>query len=354
MPEAAGSILGTSLGVGGLELRDPLFLLLALLAPVVYALASRLPASVTYSSLDVVSRAPASLRTRLARLPAVLLALAVVALAVALAGPRSGDATTRVKREGIAIAIAVDRSGSMRARDFVSGDASVSRLDVVKGVFRDFVAGADHGPGRGDDLVGLVSFARYADGLCPLTLDHGNLLSILEDVEIVSEQGEDGTAVGEGLALAVERLRRLETATKVAILLTDGVNNAGDIEPMQAAELAARHGVKVYAIGAGSTGHAPVPMQLRNGRTVLRRAWVEIDEKTLQAIAERTGGRYFHAANANALGDVIAEIDRLERTELTEVRYLQYEHHYAGFVVGALGLIATAALLSGSALRRLP
>jgi Ca-activated chloride channel family protein len=336
------------------ELRDPLFLLAALLAPFVYWLAARLPSSVTYSSLSLVRAAPRSLRSRLARLPALLLAGAVVVLAVALAGPRTGNATTQVQREGIAIVMVVDRSGSMQARDFVRSDTSVSRLDVVKALFHDFVAGGDHGEGRPDDLVGLVSFARYADGLCPLTLDHGNLLAILDDVEIALEPSEDGTAIGEGLALAVERLRRLEVASKVVILLTDGVNNAGEIDPVHAADLAAQHGIRVYAIGAGTTGYAPVPVRTRDGRTVLRRAVVEMDEKTLQSIAERSGGRYFHAADADALADVIAEIDRLERSEVREIRYLEYAHHHAAFVGAALALLFSSALLSGSVLRRLP
>jgi Ca-activated chloride channel family protein len=241
----------------------------------------------------------------------------------------------------------------MQARDFVSGDASVSRLDVVKSVFRRFVGGENGGRGRPNDLVGLVAFARYADGLCPLTLDHGNLLAILDDVAIPTDPEEDGTAVGEGLALAVERLRRHDTS-KVVILLTDGVNNAGDIEPLQAADLAAQHGIKVYAIGAGTTGYAPVPVQLRGGQTVLQRAFVEIDEETLRAIADRTGGRYFHASDADGLAMVIEEIDRLERSELTEVRYLEYEYHYAPFAATALILVAGSTLLSGTALRRLP
>ena len=338
------------LELGGFELRDPLFLLVGLLALPVYWLASRLPSVVIYSSLTLVDAAPRSLRSRLAGLPAVLLGLAVVALAIALAGPRTGEATSQVHREGIAIAMVVDRSGSMQARDFVQGDASVNRLDVVKQVFRDFVEKRS----RVDDLIGLVTFARYADGACPLTGDHGNLLAILEQQAIVTEREEDGTAVGEGLALAVERLRHQEVRSKVAILLTDGVNNAGNITPLQAAELAVRHGIKVYTIGAGHTGWAPVPVRLPGGAVALRRAFVEIDEETLREIAERTRARYFRAGDAEALGEVIEAIDRLERSEITEVRYLEYEHHYAAFVIGAIGFMVMSSLLSGTWLRRLP
>ncbi len=332
------------------EFRAPLFLLLAVLAPGVGWWASKLPASLTYSSLGIVEHAPVSLRNRLAAIPALALALAVVALAIALAGPRTGDASSRLKTEGISIVMVVDRSGSMQARDFVAGDTSTSRLDAVKEVFRDFVAR----PRRDDDLVGLVSFARYADGLSPLTFDRGNLLSILGDVEIVRDRNEDGTAVGQGLALAVERLRAQETPSKVVILLTDGVNNAGEIDPIQAAELAARFGIRVYTIGAGTTGYAPVPVTLPDGRTVLQRALVEMDEATLRKVAEQTGGRYFHAADAEALERVIDEIDQLERGEIDEVRYIEYEPHYALFVLVALGLMGGGALLQATLLRRLP
>ena len=336
--------------LGGFEFRDPLFLLVGLLAIPVIWLASRLPAAVTYSSLVLVDAAPPSLRSRLARLPAGLLGLAVLCLATALAGPRTGEATTQVHREGIAIAMVVDRSGSMQARDFVQSDSSINRLDVVKQVFRDFV----EKPSRVDDLIGLVTFARYADGACPLTGDHGNLLEILEQQEIVTEREEDGTAVGEGLALAVERLRHQEVRSKIVILLTDGVSNAGTITPLQAAELAVRHGIKVYTIGAGHTGWAPVPVRLPGGGIALRRAFVEMDEETLREIAERTQARYFRAGDADALGEVIEEIDRLERSEITEVRYLEYEPHYAAFVIGAIVFLALSSFLSGTWLRRLP
>ncbi len=336
------------------ELRDPLFLLVALLAPLVYWLAARLPGTVNYPTLDLVDRAPRSLRVRLSFLPALGFALAAVLLALALAGPRTGDATSEVSREGIAIVMVVDRSGSMQARDFVEGDTSVDRLLAVKQVFRDFVTGSGFEQGRRDDLIGLVAFARYADGLCPLTLDHGNLLAILEEVEIVSERSEDGTAIGEGLALAVERLRRHPTQSKVAILLTDGVNNAGDVDPLQAAELARSFGIKVYTIGAGRSGYAPIPVVGPGGRTRLQRAYVEIDEDTLRAIADKTGGRYFHATDAEGLAQVVSEIGALERSKITEIRYLQYTQHYAGFVGGALALIGLSALAGGTLLRRLP
>lgn len=343
--------------MGGWEFRDPLFLLVALAGPLVFWSASRSASALRYSSLGIVRGAPRSWRGRLASLPAALLAIAAVSLAVALAGPRTPDAQTRVSREGIAIMMVVDHSGSMQARDLVKDDTSVDRLAVVKEVFKRFVAG-DEGrtsAGRPDDLVGLVAFAGYADSLCPLTLDHGNLLSIVDDLQIVARRDEDGTALGDGLALAVERLRRSKAKSKVAILLTDGVHNTGAIEPDQAAELAASQHVKVYCIGAGSDGLAPFPtVSPFTGRVALRPTFVEIDERTLQDVADKTGGRYFRATDEQALTQVYGEIDRLERSNITEIHYLQYTEHYPLFVIAALALMGIAAVSAATVFRSLP
>lgn len=338
----------------GWEFRDPLFLFAGLLAPLVYWLAVRIPSSVTYSSLSLPDAAQRSVRVYLAQLPAILLALAALAIAVSLAGPRTGDATTRVKREGIALIMVVDRSGSMNARDFVEDDYSVSRLAALKNVFREFVVGGDAGNGRPNDLIGIVAFGTYADGVCPLTLDHANLIAILDQLEVATERTEAATAVGEGLALAVERLMQHPAESKVIILLTDGVNNAGEIDPLHAADLAAANDIKVYTIAAGITGYAPIPVKLPDGRTKLQRSMVEIDEVTLQEIAERTGGRYFHARDAEGLKEVYKEIDSLEHSEITEIRYMQYREHYDVFVLIALILIVIASFAGGTVLRRLP
>jgi Ca-activated chloride channel family protein len=339
------------------EFRDRWFLLLIVLAaPLVYWLATRSPAAIRYSSLQLVDRAPRSWRARLANLPAVLLTLALLSLAIAFAGPRTPDAETKVTREGIAIMMVVDRSSSMNARDLVPEDVSIDRLSAVKDVFRRFVLGdAEAGEGRPDDMIGLISFARFADSLCPLTLDHGNLALLVDDLEIVDRRDEDGTALGEGLALAVERLRRNPAKSKVAILLTDGVNNAGAIEPKQAAELAASQDIKVYCIGAGTRGVAPVPARDPfTGAAILVPDYVEIDETTLQEIAARTGGRYYRATDRESLAEIYEEIDRLERTKITELRYLQYHEHYGWFVLAGLGLMGLAAVMSGTVFRQLP
>ncbi|HIJ82736.1 MAG: VWA protein [Magnetococcales bacterium] len=345
----------------GLEFRDPLALLVAPLAPLVFWLAWRVPGSVIISSLNLVTAAPVSGRVRWIGLPGGLMALAVVALAVALAGPRTGDETSKVRREGIAMVLVIDRSGSMDARDFVDGDYSVSRLDVLKQVITEFVKGGDIGPGRPNDLIGVVAFGTFADSVSPLTLDHDNLLTILDQLQVAREQSEAATAIGEGLGLAVERLRMLEEnnpmgriRSKVVILLSDGVNNAGDVEPMHAAELAASHNIQVYAIAAGTTGYVPIPVPTLDGKTQLMRQHMEVDEKILSAIAKRTGGRFFHAGNAEELARTYHDIDRLEKSEINEVRYVQYREHYSFFVVVAMVLMAASALLNATYLRRLP
>jgi Ca-activated chloride channel family protein len=277
-------------------------------------------------------------------------------MAVALAGPRTPDAETKISREGIAIMMVVDRSSSMNARDLVQGDASVDRLTAVKRVFRQFVLGGEGaGQGRPDDTIGLITFAGFADSLCPLTLDHGNLVSLVEDLEIVNQRSEDGTAMGDGLALAVERLRKSPARSRIAILLTDGVNNAGAIDPLKAAELAGSQNIKVYCIGAGTEGFAPVPaIDPFTGRTVLRQAFVEIDEAVLREIAEQTGGRYFRATDQAALADIYREIDALERTKVSELRYLQYHEHYGRWVIASLVFMAVAAVSRGTVFRCLP
>ena len=337
------------------EFRDSWCLLAVLLALPAYLLARRVGSSLQFSSLVTADQAPPSWRARLLMVPPLLSAAAVVLLATALAGPRTPDEQSKVYRQGIAIMMVVDRSGSMEARDMVRNDTAVNRVQVVKKVFEQFVLGDGRsGSGRPDDMIGLITFAAYADSLCPLTLDHGNLVSMSQEIEIANVREEDGTAIGEGLALAVERLRRHEAKSKVAILLTDGVNNSGQIDPLQAAELAAEHDIRVYCIGVGTNGVAPVPVRDAFNRIVMRAMRVEIDEDTLQKIAHDTGGEYFRATDIVTLERIYRQIDQLEKTKITEVHYLEYTEHYGVWVTTALGLVAVAAIANRSILRQLP
>ena len=341
--------------VSQFEFRHPGLLLLLPLAIVVYLLARRSRGSVVFSALSALPQSVSTWRTRLSWLPDALLSLAAVALVIALAGPRVPNAESRVRREGIAIMMLVDISGSMRALDLSTEDEERTRLDATMDVFEAFVAGGDGLQGRPDDAIGVVSFARYADTRCPLTLDHSNVAAVARTIEIVEERSEDGTAIGDGLALAVERLRRAPVQSRVAILLTDGVNNQGTEAPLAAAELARTQGIRVYTIGAGTTGMAPMRVQDPfTGRQVLRPVPVEIDEATLEAIAERTGGRYFRATDAESLQTIYEEIDALERTEIIEERYLQYDEYYGAALVVGLMLACLAWLGQGTVLRRLP
>ncbi len=339
----------------GLEFHEPWLMLAALVAIPVFWLARRSPGRVQFSSFMLLPGHGGSWRTRLAWVPDAALALATVALAIALAGPRIGDQSRRVEREGIAIMMVVDTSGSMQALDLSTEDQERTRLQAVQDVFEQFVVGGDGLSGRADDSIGVVGFARYADTVCPLTLDHTNVVAVARDLEIVKDRAEDGTAIGDALGLAVERLRKSPARSRIAVLLTDGVNNAGLESPSAAAELAKTQNVKVYTIGAGTRGLAPVRVRDPfTGRSVLRSMPVEVDEATLKEIADRTGGRFFRATDAAGLEEVYREIDRLERTKITEERSRQYREYFGWPLAVGLLLAALGWLTRGAVFPRLP
>jgi Ca-activated chloride channel family protein len=186
-------------------------------------------------------------------------------------------------------------------------------------------------------------------------LDHGNLVTIAEDLQIARQRDEDGTAIGDGLALAVERIRQSTAKSRVIVLLTDGVNNTGVVTPDQAADLAVAEQIRVYCIGAGTNGLAPYPViDPFSGRERLEPVRVEIDDESLRRLAEKTGGRYFRATDKEGLARVYAEIDQLEKTKVTEQRFLQYTEHYASLLMAALGLLVAAIVGGGTWLRALP
>jgi Ca-activated chloride channel family protein len=337
----------------GIELANPWLLLAALLAAPALWWGSRGAGRVVFSSLRALPAGGATWRTRIAWLPDAMMALAVVALAIALAGPRAGDKNARIRREGIAIMMAVDISTSMAALDLSQKNRELTRLDAVKGVFEQFVLGGSGLDGRADDAIGLVAFAKYAETRSPLTLDHGNLATAARELDFALPE-DDGTALGAGLQLAVERLRELDARSKVAILLTDGVGNVHEISEDAAIDDAVKAGIKVYTIGAGTNGFAPVREQYPDGGTQLVQRRVVIDEATLRKIADRTGGQYFRATDHASLRQIYEQIDRLERTALEEERFTEYHQFYGWFVAIAMGLACAALLLRGTVLRRLP
>ncbi len=285
----------------------------------------------TFSTTAFAEQLRPTLRERLMWLPGLLHLLAMGLLIVALAGPRAILERTVTHSDGIAIQLVVDLSSSMLARDFQVNDQAVDRLTAVKEVVGRFVLGDQSLQGRSNDLIGLITFARFADNVTPLTLDHGFLVSRLEESEIVMQRREDGTAIGDALALAVEKLTAIDRKTshniksRIIILLTDGENTAGELEPLQAAELAKAVGIKVYTIGAGTRGQAPFPfVDPFSGREGLQMVQVKIDEATLSRIAAITGGEYFRATDTQTLERIYDEVDRLEKSKVEDRVYIDY------------------------------
>ncbi|MCM2371375.1 VWA domain-containing protein [Aporhodopirellula aestuarii] len=287
--------------------------------------------AIPFSNVETTMRLPRTLRQRLIWLPDALLLLALVGLIVALARPRDGRQQTVSTSEGIAIELVVDRSGSMQAMDFRIDGERVDRLQAIKNVVTEFVLGGEGLEGRFSDLVGLATFAGYADAVTPPTLDHSFLVAMLNQTRIVDQRNEDGTAIGDAIALATEKLNALDARgkqkikSKIIILLTDGESNAGTLDPLQAAELAETLGIKVYTIGVGTKGEAPFPVRDPfSGRQVLRPIEVNIDEETLTKIAERTGGKYFRATDTDSLEAIYREIDELEKTKVESKQFVEY------------------------------
>jgi Ca-activated chloride channel family protein len=279
-------------------------------------------------------------------LPAALRVTALALLVVALARPQLGKAATQIFTEGIDIMLAVDISGSMLAEDFQVDGQRANRLEAVKSVVRRFL---ERRPG---DRVGLVLFGARPYTQSPLTLDHGWLVKNLERAHV--GMIEDGTAVGSGLATAVNRLEASDAKSKIVILLTDGQNNAGKVPPLVAAETAKTLGYRVYTIGAGTRGSAPFPQTDAFGRRVYVSMPVDIDEDTLRRVADITGGRYFRATDTPALEQIYDEIDRLEKSPQQGLQYLEYHELYVWLALPALLLLAAEAVLTQTWLRVLP
>ncbi|MBC7965606.1 MAG: VWA domain-containing protein [Fuerstia sp.] len=334
---------------------SPWYFLLLLLVPLVAwrLFAPRRRLAVRFSSVNLAKQLTPTLRQRMAWLPGVLTIGAVLAMIVGLAQPREGREQTVTDSEGIAIEMVVDRSGSMQAMDFQVDGEHVDRLTAIKNVAGKFVAGGGDLEGRFSDLVGLITFAGYADGETPPTLDHAFLVSQLNNTQIVSSRNEDGTAIGDAISLAVEKLNALDARqkdkvrSKVIILLTDGENNAGQLDPVQAAELAETMSIKVYTIGVGTKGQAPMPVEDPfTGRTVMQWVPVSIDEETLTKVASITGGKYFRATDTDSLEKIYNEIDKLEKTKVEAHHFVDYRElaiqksTVAGFTVPPLLLIA--------------
>ena len=339
-----------------MRLASPYALLLLLFVPVLLYLCQqqRYSVAVRYSSIaDLVALSP-SLATRLRWVLPCLRTLALLLCILALARPQHGIEAIKISSEGIAILMAVDISGSMAALDLQVDGRQSSRLDAVKQTFRSFVGGGKNLSGRAGDLIGMVTFARYPDSLCPLTLDHDTLLALLDPVDIVSVPEEDGTAIGEAMAVGVERLKDSTAKSRIMIVLTDGVNNAGETEPLQAAQIAKALGIKIYTIGVGTRGVAMIPVRSPNGQRVLQRMPVDIDERLLTEVATLTGGQYFRATDGATLQAIYAEIDRLEKTTNVTEHYQQYAELFPLFLLPGLGCLVLEMVLVNTRFRKIP
>lgn len=294
-----------------------------------------------FSGIKVFEYLPRSPKTWLVHSLFVLRLMAITLIIIALARPQDVSSTQNIEIEGIDIVMALDVSGSMLARDF-----DPDRLEASKEVANDFIRR------RPNDRVALVIFSGEAFTQVPLTTDHAVISSIFRDIK--SGMIEDGTAIGDGLATAASRLKDSEAISKVIILLTDGVNNAGSVDPRSAAEIAKMFGVRVYTIGVGTQGTAPYPVQDQFGRTRIQQMDVQIDEELLKEIAAMTGGQYFRAESNKKLQEVYNEIDKLEKSKIDVQEFRRKHENFLPFALIAVGLFILEILLRYLYFRRLP
>jgi Ca-activated chloride channel family protein len=315
-------------------------LLVLVLVPIWLIWRARTSAAITVGDAGIAAAAAG--RSWIPWLPPVLRALGLIALIVAAAGPRFAGSATLLRREGISIVIALDISSSMLAEDF----APSNRLEVAKRQAADFIRG------RPSDRIGLVAFAGEALTMIPVTLDHTVLETAVRGLRI--GMLEDGTAIGSGLATSINRLRRLPGPSRVVLLLTDGVNNRGAIDPATAADLAASYRVRVYTIGIGTRGQARMP----TGRSLTGFTYellpVEVDETLLSDIARKTGGQYFRATDAGALQRIFQQVDQLERTRMATRQPRALDERTTPFLLAGLGFVALALLLGATRAVRAP
>ena len=329
---------------------SPWWLLGLLLIPLLAWLRGRTgrESAFIYSSLTLVKGITELSRSRAGAFLINLRWFALALLFVGLARPQVGGGQAPLKASGIDIAVAVDLSGSMAAEDFELNGERVNRLTMLKDVLKTFL------DQRSSDRIGLVAFATEAFIAAPPTLDHDFLRRVLDRLELGTIDGQQ-TAIGSGLSAAVNRLRELKSKSRIVILMTDGVNNAGKVPPLTAAEAAQALGVKVYTIGVGTRGTAPTPVGTDAfGRKVYRRTPVDIDEDTLTKVTAMTGGKYYRADSTETLRRVYAEIDKLEKTDLEQKRHAYYEELMSWFVLPGLGLLALELLLGQTVWRKLP
>jgi Ca-activated chloride channel family protein len=327
----------------------PIFLLLLLLLPLLAWLKGRRgqPPAFVYSSVQL---ARAVLNVSRSRSGALLPALRWAALALFIGGlaqPRLIRSETRVNASGVDIVMALDLSGSMASEDFEVPNGRLSRVDMAKAVLRKFIEK------RPNDRIGLVVFAVRAYIAAPPTLDHDFLLEVLDRLQLGSIDS-DRTAIGSGLSVAINRLRELKSKSKIVILMTDGENNSGALAPLTVAEAAKALGVKIYTIGVGMQGKAPMPVFFGKRKVGYQWEPVDIDEDTLKKIAAMTGGLYYRADNTERFQQIYSEIDKLEKSQAEIKKFTQFEELFPWFLSPGLGLVLVELALRHTLMRRLP
>lgn len=328
-------------------LQPEWFWLLALLPLVLLWRGRRGPvAAIEYSDVSLARDVARRGRSRMGLLIWLLPILAGALMIVGLARPQRAHGRTEVTANGIDIVLALDVSGSMQALDFLIDFQRVNRIDVVKSVVSKFI------DERSDDRIGIIAFAGAPYLVSPITLDHDWLQQNLERVAVGG--ADDGTAIGSAIAASVNRLRLTQAKSKVIILLTDGVNNTGKISPIAAAEAARAMGVKIYTIGVGVRGDAPIPVHDAAGNTRIITARVDVDEKTLQAVADETGGKFYRATDTGSLQKIYEQINRFEKSAQTVQKFEHTEELYPWALLPALGILGLSLLLQQTRLRRLP
>lgn len=301
----------------------------------------RLKASFKVSSLEGLKKIPVSWKVRFRPLLFVLRLLGIALLIIAMARPQSSNVTENIDSEGIDIVLCLDVSGSMLAQDF-----KPNRIEAAKNVAIKFVEG------RPSDRIGLVIFAGESFTQCPITTDHDVLINQIKKVS--SGMLEDGTAIGMGLATSVDRLRDSKAKSKVIILLTDGVNNTGLIDPLTALEIAKLYKIRVYTIGVGTQGMAPYPMPMPGGGVQMQEQKVQIDEALLKKIATETGGEYFRATNNSSLANIYSQIDKMEKTKVEITSFRRYAELFFPLAIAAFVLLFLEIVLRYTVFRSLP
>jgi Ca-activated chloride channel homolog len=328
----------------GDKFANPEFLWLMLLLPAIgYYLwwrRKKLTVTLQFSSLQIFRNIPQTLHERLRHVPLVLRLLSIAVLIVALARPQSVSDKQNISTEGIDIVLELDLSGSMLAEDF-----NPNRIEAAKQVASEFI------DGRTNDRIGLVVFSAESFTQCPLTTDYPVLKNLLREVK--NGMIADGTAIGLAIANGVNRLKDSKAKSKVMILLTDGVNNRGEIDPITAARIAATYSIRIYTVGVGAQGEAPYPVQTPFG---IRRQLipVDLDEKGLTQVADMTGGKYYRATDNRKLKAIYKEIDQLERTKIEVTAYKRYSELYGGWLLAGLLAVMVDIGLSVTVLRRNP